>query len=126
VCKGGFSHLEAKKTFLRRIDYAPIGHLEQTLEKDDDELASKVDIKIEIKLEPDLKQEYYEEIIDIKSEGNYGDDFDNIIKKEDNMVDDQVVIKMKEDLKTFQENKGTSEGKQNPTAPPCLSLPPLL
>ena len=97
--------MEAKKTLLRRIDYAAIGHLEQTLEKDDDELASKVDIKIEIKLEPDLKQEYYEEIIDIKSEGNYGDDFDNIIKKEDDMVDDQVVIKMKEDLKTFQENK---------------------
>ena len=120
--------MEAKKTLLRRIDYAAIGHLEQTLEKDDavGELASKVDLKTEIKLEPDLKQEYYEEIIDIKSEGNYGDDFDNIIKKEDNMVDDQVVIKMKEDLKTFQENKGTSEGKQNPAASPCLSLPPLL
>jgi len=86
-------------------------HLEPKLEIDDalGELDSKMDIKIEIKMEPVVKEEYYEEIIDIKPVSNYGDDFNKTVKNEDSMVDDQVDIKIEEeDLKTFKENESTS------------------
>jgi len=76
-------------------------HLEPKLEIDDamGESDSKMDIKFEIKMEPVVKEEYYEQIIDIKPESHYGDDYDVTVKKEDSMVDDQVDIK---------ENKSTS------------------
>ena len=71
------------------------------------ELDSKMDMKLEIELEPAVKHEYCEEIMDIKLEGGVGEDYDFTLKKEDIVVVAPDDIKVEANLNTFTENETT-------------------
>jgi len=73
------------------------------------ELDSKMDLKFEIKTEPTVKHEYFEDILDMKLEDCYGEGSDLTVKKEDK--DD---VKAEADLNTFTGNEGTFGHLQRP------------